>query len=229
MSSNRSVHLSATVATTAASMLIAATSARAQTTPCEAIFEPVLAAGIAEADRHLRQQWAMIDGNWVAAYRLEGEKANPFDPARLREKSQQRPAATAPGALVGPKPPQPGAAQANPALAALPPIAGYATARDVRCNTTAASAKSDVVLVYMAAGVRFQEGKGPWSAVLPNAVIAAIQLRRMGDGWTIIDRTAEGGVMPPDAKRSPPDDALARQLATVPWLPPRRSRKSRRR
>lgn len=178
----------------------------AQTTPCEAIFEPVLAAGVSQADMHLRRQWRMIDGAWVAAYRLDGEKVNPFDPARLRELSPQPPATAKP----------------------LPPITGFATARDVRCNASAASAMADVMLVYTAAGVRFQEGKGPWSGVVPDAALAVIQLRRAGPDWTLIDRTAERGAMPPDAQRSPPHDTLARQLATIPWLPPRKRRKSAR-
>ncbi|MEQ1712327.1 MAG: hypothetical protein ABL908_13120, partial [Hyphomicrobium sp.] len=65
-------------------MLLGATAAHAQTTPCDAIFEPVLAAGIAEADLQLRRQWRMIEGTWVTAYTLEGEKANPFDVSKRR-------------------------------------------------------------------------------------------------------------------------------------------------
>lgn len=199
----------------ACATLDATTPARAQTTPCGAIFETALAGGVAQAEQHLQKQWAMIDGTWVAAYRLEGEKVNPLDPSRLREQrpapGTDRPAA---GAAPQPKP--------------LPPVTGFASARDVRCNASAASAKADVLLVYTAAGVRFQEGKGPWSDVLPRAVIAAIQLRRAGAGWTLVDRTAEAGVMPPDARRSPPEDALARKLATQPWSAARKRQRVRR-
>ena len=206
-------------------MLLGATAAHAQTTPCDAIFEPVLAAGIAEADLHLRRQWRMIEGTWVTAYTLEGEKANPFDASKLRGP----PAALSQGkATPAQVKAAPSAGPASPRAAPLPPITGFATARDVRCNANAASARPDVVLVYWAAGVRFQEGRGPWSAPLPGAVIAVIQLRRAGDGWTIVDRTAEGGVMPPDARRSPPHDTLARDLATSPWQPSRKPRKVRR-
>lgn len=206
----------------ALAMMTAALPAIAQTTPCDAIFEPMLASGIAEADLHLRRQWRMFEATWVAAYRLEGEKANPFDPARLRALSPQRPAEGKPG----PSQAQP-RAKTTPA-APLPPITGFATARDVRCNASAASAKPDVILVFTAAGVRFQEGRGPWSAVVPNTALAIIQLRRAGTGWTLVDRTAERGAMPPDAQRSPPHDTLARQLATIPWLPPRKRRKAQR-
>lgn len=211
----------------AAAMLSGVTPALAQMTPCDAIFEQALSAGITEADRHLRQQWAMIDGTWVSAYRLEGEKPNPFDPRRLGEISPPRTAEGTPGAAATQPPARPAPPPATTSTP-LPPITGFATARDVRCNASASYAKPDVLLVYTAQGVRFQEGKGPWSAVLPSAVVAAIHLRRAGAGWTIVDRTAEGGVMPPDAKRTPPPDALARRLATVPWLPPRKSRKIRR-
>lgn len=204
--SSRHARAAAGLLLAALAMMTGALPALAQTTPCEAIFEPMLMAGISQADLHLKRQWRMIDGAWVAAYRLEGEKPNPFDPARLGQPSPEKPSPAAP----------------------LPPITGFATARDVRCNASTASAKPDVMLVYTAAGVRFQEGKGPWSGVVPDAALAVIQLRRAGAGWTLIDRTAERGAMPPDAQRSPPHDTLARQLATIPWLPPRKRRKAAR-
>ena len=203
----------------AAAILFGVSPVVAQTTPCEAVFEPTLTGGIAQADAYLRRQWAMIGSNWVAAYRLEGEKSSPFDPDRLRQQLPQRPAEGTAG-----KPAAPGPRKAAP----LPPITGFATARDVRCNATAASARPDVLLIYTAAGVRFQEGKGPWSEVIPDAVVAAIHLRGAGNGWTIVDRTAERGAMPPDANRTPPPDTLARSLATEPWLPTKRRRKPRR-
>ena len=195
------------VAAAAIALSVAGTTPlQAQTTPCEAIFEPVLAQAIAEANLRLRLSWRMLDDAWVTAYVIEPAKINPFDPDRLGER---------PPAARG-KPPTPAA-----------PVVGHASARDVRCNASASSAVEGTTIAYIASAVRFQEGSGPWSAILPNATIASFVLKRTAAGWTLVDRSAEHGVLPPDARLSAPSDTIAQSLAAKPW--PQRTAKSRKR
>lgn len=189
--------------------LVIAAPLSAQTTPCEAVLDPVLAEGIAEANARLRLEWRMLDGTWVTAYRLEGEKPNPFDAPKqkLSAAALDRAAADAPPT----------------------PIDGFASAIDVRCNATASSARPEVALIYSAGGLRFKEGKGRWSAPLRDVPIAVVALRRAGARWAVIDRSADKAVLPPDARRSPPPETLAAELATLPWATPRSTRRPARR
>lgn len=215
-------------ATAAALVVMAGAPLHAQTTPCEAIFEPRLAEGIAATHARLRRDWRILDEAWVTTYTIEPARQSPFDPDRLGGAADgARPAAGPAERASDPAPKRgPGGRDARPAPAVT--IVGHVSARDVRCNASAAAAADAVTVVYSAAAMRFQEAPGPWSAALPDATLAAFVLLRSRDGWTLLDRTADRGVLPPDARLSAPADGVARTLATKPWQRSRRPRRTRR-
>lgn len=199
-------HRTSTAVLAALLPLTAAATASAQTTPCEAVFEPALAGALAMARARVRLEWRDLGPAWSTRYRLEGEKTNPFDAARLKA---ARPQPAPPSERL----PGPAAAAAKP----LPPVEGFASAYDVRCNASAASAADAVKVVFTASALRFKEGRGPWSDVLREAPIASYLLMRSHNGWTVIDRTADDAVLPPDARRDLPPEGLAQKMASEPW------------
>lgn len=172
-----------------------ADTAWAQTTPCDAISDPVMQDGIAGARTRMRLEWRDIDGIWTTGYVLKGETPNPF------------------ALVTEPRPAKP--------LAAVPPTApikGYVAARVVRCNVIVTSWPARTLRVrFSAAAVRFQEARSPWSPPIPDGILGEFAMAHEGGRWTMTDLSAEKSVLPPDRRLDMPPETIARTVTRAAW------------
>jgi hypothetical protein len=105
-------------------------------------------------------------------------------------------------------------------------VSGYVWTRGVHCTYAEDFVAGPMIVRFTAASFRFKEGDTDWTKPQWMGQLMRLTLSRLGEGWEVADRSAEGSILPPDAQlRQPTRDELP---ATEAW-PAQRCKSSSRR
>jgi hypothetical protein len=163
--------------------------------PCAGDAAPE--AALALADQHVKARWRFDGPNIHTAFDAKPPVANPFDLAAAK--------AAAEGKLDD------------------TPIRGHVWGQGFACRVEARGPSGPFIVRYFTSVAAFHEGQG-WSAPLPGGALQVLVLVRQGEGYRLIDRSADETMLLPGAVLRRPEASelpKADRAGGVPCAPTR--------